>query len=102
MFPTDLTQAREVSANLVMGASYLTWSLYLPQMKRLSRVKDSRPFSLLSIFGSYALNVLVCANAFLNENRQLFFLQLTIIAFQSLLISMIVYYRRRPGGRRAQ
>lgn len=84
---------------LVMGAGFITWVLFLPQIRLLYTAKRSDTLSLGTVYGSFSVQTLVFIQALLKGNWQLAFLQGTSMFFLVIVIIMVHWYRRWPGGR---
>lgn len=85
---------------MVAMVSFVIWALFLPQIKLLYRVKDSQSLSLLTVYGSLAVQTLIFTRALLKSDFKLALLQSTSMFFLGIIICMAHYYRRYPGGRK--
>ncbi|TSC68847.1 MAG: hypothetical protein G01um101456_457 [Parcubacteria group bacterium Gr01-1014_56] len=84
---------------LVWFNGFVVWIVFIPQMKLLFSVKDSKSISLWTASLSWFLQVIILLQAFLYENWPLVFSMGISLLFLTLLIGIIYYYRRFPGGR---
>ena len=87
---------------LVFVGGLGTWLLFVPQIRVLTRVKDSRSFSFQTLYGSLALQVTILAQAALHLNGQLIFTMVMSVAGLCLTIGLTHYYRHHPGGKQKQ
>ncbi len=90
---------RQVVDILVFSAGFVTWLLFVPQIKKLKEVKRSDALSLGTIYGSIALQLLYLLQSGLQENWALFFPLLVSLTCLCILLRTILHYREWPGGR---
>ncbi len=92
---------REVIAWLVAGIGVVGWTIFLPQIKLLIRVKTADSISLLLIWGSFAMQVIVLIHILIQEeiDWKLSIIYFTSIACHTVILALIYYYRRWPGGK---
>ncbi len=88
----------EVIDWLVGISGLFTWLLFVPQIKLLLTVKDSQSISLLMIWGSWILQVLVLIQSILHETWSLAFTMGVSVLFLTITNCFVWYYRRFPGG----
>ena len=84
---------------LIVGASFCVWMLFLPQIKLLYEVKKAESLSLVTVYGSLGIQTLIFLQAILKFNYQLAFLQSMSMTSLVVVIVMVHYYRKVPGGR---
>lgn len=85
---------------LVATAGLFTWMLFLPQIKLLIKVKDSRSISLGMTWGSWGLQILILIQSLLHQNWSLTFTMSISVFFLSITNGCIHYYRKYPGGKK--
>lgn len=84
---------------LIGMAGLLTWILFLPQIRLLISVKDSKSISLGMTWGSWVLQVLILTQSVLHQNWTLTFTIGMSVLFLTITNALIHYYRFYPGGR---
>jgi hypothetical protein len=84
---------------LVVMSGFATWIIFIPQIRLLLSVKDSKSISLWTTGLSWGLQVLILLQALLNYNWPLVFTMGVGIFFLTVVILIILYYRQYPGGR---
>ena len=84
---------------LVATAGLFTWLLFLPQIKLLIKVKDSKSISLAMTWGSWVLQIFILTQSVLHQNWTLAFTMGISVSFLSITIGCIHYYRKYPGGK---
>lgn len=90
----------EFVAWLVIATGFVGWAVFIPQIRLLLKVKESRSISLGMAWGSFGLQATILTHALLKSDWPLVFSIGTSILFLSYLLCLIHYYRWLPGGRR--
>jgi len=85
---------------LVGVSGLFTWLLFLPQIKLLISLKDSKSISLGMTWGSWVIQVLILTQSILYETWTLAFTMGVSVLFLTITNGCIHYYRTFPGGRR--
>ncbi|MCA9358047.1 hypothetical protein KC902_02175 [Candidatus Kaiserbacteria bacterium] len=96
-----ITNITQVVDWLVATAELFTWLLFLPQIRLLIKVKDSKSISLGMTWGSWILQVLILTQSILHQTWTLAFTMGMSVFFLSITIVCIHYYRIHPGGKPA-
>ena len=96
----DLTSTKLIMDSLVVLSGFVIWLLFIPQIKLLISVKESKSNSLWASGLSWGLQVLILFQAILYANWSLVFAMGASVFFLTILILVILYYRRFPGGRK--
>lgn len=86
-------------AYLVASSAFVSWMIFLPQFRLLKKVKDSRSISTGTVWGSLTLQLLILTNSIFKHNWQLTMALCTTITCLVIMLPMIYYYRKWPGGR---
>jgi uncharacterized protein with PQ loop repeat len=84
---------------LVGVTGLFTWLLFVPQIKLLISIKDSKSISLGMTWGSWVIQVMILAQSILHETWTLAFTMGISVLFLTITIGCIHYYRAFPGGR---
>jgi len=88
--------------SLVFFGGFFIWVLFLPQVLLLIKEKQARTNSLFLTGGSFALQLLLLFQAVLRENWPSTFVMGMSVLGNAIIIVLIIYYRRFPGGGRAK
>ena len=92
-----MTQVATLAVDwLVFVGGLGTWLLFVPQIRKLNQVRDSRSYSFAAMYGSLALQVTILAQAVLHENWYLTFTMATSVIGLAWTIALI--HRYRPNG----
>jgi hypothetical protein len=90
----------KVAVDWLVGLSgFFVWILFIPQIKLLLEVKESRSNSIWASVLSGGLQMLILLQALLNSNWALFFTTTVSVVFVAIVLVIILYYRKFPGGR---
>jgi uncharacterized protein with PQ loop repeat len=90
----------EVAIDVLVGLSaFVMWALFLPQMRLLMKLKDSRSVSLASAWGSCLAQMLILTQGVFKGNWTLVASLGVSTIFFLATIFLIHYYRWFPGGR---
>lgn len=84
---------------LVVVAGFLIWLLFIPQIRLLLRERQSRTNSIYLTGGSFLLQSLLLTQVVLYQNWPLAFVQTMSLTGVTVMLALILYYRRFPGGR---
>ncbi len=92
---------REIVAWLVAVIGFTGWIVFLPQIRLLLKVKKADSISLLLVWGSVAMQATILIHILIQEivDWKLSVVFFTSIACQIVLLTLIYYYRRWPGGK---
>ena len=92
----------EFVSGLVILVGLVGWVVFIPQIRLLTKIKDSRSISLGMIWGSLLMQIILFTNSFLRKDWPMAFTMLTSLSFLFFTICLVHYYRRWPGGQKAQ
>ena len=84
---------------VVVGAGFISWVVFLPQIQLLLRVKRSDSVSLGLLWGSVALQSLALLQLVLRENWQLSVMYVVGLFCLAIIIFLVYRYRKYPGGK---
>lgn len=84
---------------LVALSGFVSWTIFLPQIRLLLRVKKSDNLSFGTVWGSLALQSLIITQSLLKGNWPLAFMISVNATALGCLIFLIYYYRKFPGGK---
>ena len=92
---------REVVAWLVVAIGFAGWIVFLPQIRLLLKIKKADSISLLLIWGSFAMQMIILIHILLQSiiDWRLSVIYFTSLACHIVILFLIYYYRRWPGGR---
>ena len=94
-----MNEFREIVAWLVFATGFVSWTIFVPQIRLLFKVKRSESLSIGMIWISITMNTIILLHAVLQKDWRLAF---TIAVGMSCIIPMLTlayYYRRYPGGK---
>ena len=91
---------REIVAWLVAMIGFVSWIIFLPQIRLLIKVKTADSISLLLIWGSIVMQTTILLHILIQEviDWKLSIVFFTSVVCLSILLVLIYYYRRWPGG----
>ncbi len=95
----NLQLLKDVVDVLVWISGFVTWFVFIPQLKLLYKVKESKSISSLTMWMSWSIQVVILSQALLAGNTSLIFTMLVSVFFISIVIVFVHYYRAFPGGR---
>ena len=90
---------RNIIALMVVGVGFVGWSVFLPQIRLLLKEKEARSISLGLVWGSFAMQVIIFTHTTLQKDWHLTFALGTSLICLVLVLALIYYYRKYPGGR---
>ena len=76
-----------------------SWVMFLPQIRLLWKVKEAKSITLWLVWGSFASQVVVLIHSLLQRDLLLTFAMATSLICLVIVLVMIYYYRKWPGGR---
>ena len=94
----NLQLLKDVVDVLVWISGFVTWFVFIPQLKLLYKVKESKSISSLTMWMSWSIQVVILSQALLAGNTSLIFTMLVSVFFISIVIVFVHYYRAFPGG----
>lgn len=95
----DLGTLKWVVDFLVALSGLIVWIVFIPQLKLLYTVKESKSNSIWTSALTFLLQFLILIQADLNKNWTLAFTSSVSVFFVGVTLIFILYYRKFPGGR---
>ena len=92
---------RTVVSWLVAGIGLVGWTVFVPQIRLLLKEKEAKSISLGLIWGSFAMQTLMFTHALLQNDWHLAFAMFTSLSCLVIVLALIYYYRKYPGGRKS-
>lgn len=89
----------QVIAWLVVGTGFFGWLVFIPQIRLLLKVKESRSISLGLSWGTFGMQAIILMHAILQKDWHLTFAVGTSLTCLAIMLSLIHYYRKWPGGK---
>jgi uncharacterized protein with PQ loop repeat len=77
----------------VFGASLLVWTVFIPQIRLLYRIKKSEGLSLATVWGSLTVQSLIWFQSLLKQNWPVLVVMTTSVI--CLIIILVLAYRYR-------
>lgn len=90
---------RNIIELMVVCVGFVGWSVFLPQIKLLLKEKEARSISLGLVWGSFAMQVIIFIHTILKKDWHLTFAIGTSLICLTLVLRLVYYYRKYPGGR---
>lgn len=92
---------REVVAWIVVAIAFLGWISYLPQIKLLLKVKESKSVSLGLMWSGVGMQGMVLIHLLLQPkiDGKLVWVYITNLVCMFVVLYLIYRYRRWPGGK---
>jgi len=84
---------------MVVGVGFTSWAVFLPQIKLLLEAKEATSISLGLIWGSFFIQTIIITHEILIKDWSLTFALGTSSICLIIIITLIYYYRKYPGGR---
>lgn len=93
---------REIMAWLVATIGLVGWTVFIPQIRLLIKIKKADSISLLLIWGSFAMQSTILTHILIQEiiDWKLSTVFFTSIACQFVILILIYHYRRWPGDKK--
>lgn len=91
---------REVVAWLVVMIGLVGWTVFLPQIHLLIKAKKAESISLGLMWGSFAMQTIILTHILLQPiiDWRLSIIYFSSLACHTIILFLIYYYRRWPGG----
>lgn len=90
---------REIVGWLVFTTGFVSWMIFIPQIKLLLKVKESKSLSKTTLWSSLTINTIILSHAILQKDWRLAFPITAGMACMIPLLILTYYYRRHPGGK---
>ena len=90
---------REIISWMVVSIGFVSWVVFLPQIKLLLKEKEAKSISLGLVWGSFGMQLIMFTHTTLKKDWHLTFALGTSLACLIIILVLIYHFRKYPGGR---